>query len=189
MKFEKTLLFSFLVGLVLRLLHWPGGSLIIILSLGLMAIFYFPFAFLFFKDYETKKQNLLFSILSGLAFSFVPIGVMFKFQFWRGANDYLSLGAFFSLIIFLFCLVMSKKVSQELRRYYNCILRRSITLILISLILLIVPSATLIKINYWNDPHLAKLKQQHYLNPGDIKFKEEHDTYIMKQDSIENLRR
>ncbi len=99
MKLEKILSVSFVVGLVLRLLHWPGGSLLIILSLGLIAMSYFPFAVIFFRTPITKKQNVLFSVLSGFSFSFVPVGVMFKFQYWLGANNYLSLGAFFSIIV------------------------------------------------------------------------------------------
>src|ERR1700751_1113349 len=93
MKTEKTIGIIFLAGLILKVLHLPLGSVTVVLALGALGVLYFPAAFYFFCDKTIEKQNLGLSIVAGLLLAMVPVGILFKLQYWPGAQVYLLAGA------------------------------------------------------------------------------------------------
>lgn len=60
---------------------------------------------------------------------------------------------------------------------------RTATLTVLTLLLYLTPTATLLNIQYRNDPEMARLKTLHYTEPYNEEYKRQHDEYMMKQDS------
>lgn len=119
MRTEIGLFIAFLIGLVFRFLHWPGSGVIIVISLSSISLVYFPGAFYFFSDKVLKRQNLILSIISGLFLATIPMGMLFKLQYWPGANRYLLAGAVSAPIILGVTLFLKAKAGDKLKYYYK----------------------------------------------------------------------
>ncbi len=184
MRTEKVFASIFLVGLIFKLLHWPGAGVLIVISLSTLAFFYFPLAFYFFCDKQIKRQNLALSIISGFFLSIIPIGVMFKLQYWPGAQVQLLAGLFTAPIIFVVVYFLQKKSSEDLVLYYKNMFNRTLLLSILTMALYFTPTSTLIKIQHWDDAELARLKTQHFANPDNEEYAREYNKYI-KRDTIE----
>jgi len=187
MRTEKTLAIIFLVGLLFKYMHWPGGSIILILSLMLMASLYFPGAFYFFCDKKIEKQKLPLSIASGVIFSIITVGLLFKLQYWPGANNQLLIGCMGSLVILAFVLYFRSNATEELTIYYKNMLLRTSVLTSIAFVFYFTSTETLLKVQYRDLPELAKLKALYYANPDNEEYRKQHDDYIMKLDSMNQV--
>jgi hypothetical protein len=162
----------------------PGGGILIVLSLSVLAILYFPLAFYFFSDKTIKAQNLPLSIISGFFLSLAPIGIMFKLQFWP-SYSMLLIAAFMFSIVFAFIGYFYKKESADnLVIYYRQFFSRAITLTILTGFFYFTPMQTLIKIQEWRDPHFARLKIQAYENPDNERYQQELMDYWDKRDGV-----
>ncbi len=70
----------FLLGLIFKLLHYPGAAILLIL--GSTLLFIYSLVYLF----KNLKTNLPYSFLN-LSFSFWTIYLMFRFQYWNFAQE------------------------------------------------------------------------------------------------------
>jgi hypothetical protein len=182
---EKTLTILFLIGLIFKLLHWPGAGIILVISLSTIAMLYFPAAFYFFCDKVIKRQNLALSIISGLFLSLIPLGILFKIMYWPGGQMYLLIGSVTAPIILTVIYFMKSKTTDELATYYKNMFVRTVVLMVLTITFYLIPSATLLKIQYWDDQELARLKTLHYTHPDNEEYKKQHDEYLLRQDSID----
>jgi hypothetical protein len=178
MRSEKVAAAVFLVGVLFKLMHWPGAGPLIVVSLSIIAVFYFPLAFYFFCDKKIKHQNLPLSIVSGFFLSLIPIGIAFKLQYWPGAQVYTMLGMITSPIILLVTYFLKKRSSEELSVYYENMIKRTSILMVLTTILYFTPASTLIKIQHWDDPELARIKIQYFAHPDNEEFKHQYYDYI-----------
>lgn len=184
MRTEKGLAIAFLVGLLFKYLHWPGGGLILVISLSTIAMLYCPGAFYFFSDKAIKKQNLALSIISGFFLATIPIGVLFKLQYWPGAQVNLLVGTVAAPIILGVTLFLKSKAADDLKTYYKNMTIRTVILTTLTVLLYMTPTSTLLKMQYWDDPELARLKTLHYTHPENEEYRRQHDEYVMKRDSL-----
>jgi len=185
MKTEKTLSIIFLVGLIFKLLHWPGAGEILVISLSTIVMLYFPAAFYFFCDKVIKRQNLALSIVSGLFLSLIPLGILFKIMYWPGGQLYLLIGTVSAPIILTVIYFLKSKTTENLATYYNNMFSRTIVLTVLTITFYLIPTATLLNIQYWDDQELARLKTLHYTHPDNEEYKKQHDEYLLKRDSID----
>lgn len=185
MRTEKTLAVVFVVAVLLMLFHVPGEGIITVISLSTLSMLYFPGAFYFFSDKDIKRQNLGLSIVSGLLLSLIPLGILFKIMHWPGGEMYLLLGSVSAPIILAFVYILKTKAADELTTYYKNMVQRTSVLAVLALTFYLIPSETLIKINYWDDPELARLKTLHYTNPENEEYKKQHDEYVMERELSE----
>ncbi|WP_375238621.1 hypothetical protein [Aurantibacter sp.] len=125
----ELILCSFIIiSAVLKIMHIPGSSLLLILSLSLgsMMYLYLSFAILngipLFKIHKKESylgvsvKQMIFVILIGILFSSSLIGVLFKIMHWPGATVLTLLplvGLVISLILSLY--LISKKSSSFLK--------------------------------------------------------------------------
>jgi hypothetical protein len=184
MRTEKGLFLAFLIGLILKFLHLPGAGVLLVLSLSALVLLYCPGAIYFFSDNTYKKQNNPLSIISGFFLAIITIGILFKLQYWTGANVYLLIGTVTAPIILGVTLLLKLKATDDLKIYYRNMTIRLVTLTILTTLLYITPTATLIKIQYRDDPELARLKTLYYTNPENKEYKRLHDEYMKKQDSL-----
>ncbi|MBL0072424.1 MAG: hypothetical protein IPP34_11710 [Bacteroidetes bacterium] len=183
MKTEKVLIVLAIIGICFKFLHWEGGGLILILSLMALSVIYFPGGFYFFSDKSVKRQNIPLSIISGFFLAIAPVGVLFKFQYWEGKTVMLLVSVISSIIIFSIALILKSKATDELKVYYKNMLLRTAIITVVTIMVSLVPSETLIKIQYSDDPELARLKTLHYLNPDNEEYRKAHDEYILEHES------
>ncbi|RZJ67447.1 MAG: hypothetical protein EOO50_05520 [Flavobacterium sp.] len=135
MRTESAFTGLFLIGIIFRLLHFPGGSLFVILALSTLALLYFPFGFFFLSDKSIKNQNTALSIVTGLFLSTLVIGIEFGILNWPGANVLLIIGAI-SVIITLALTLSQKQTNKEesRKRYYDRLAIRQIFFLLVGLV-------------------------------------------------------
>lgn len=139
MKTEKTLSIIFLIGIGLKFFHLSGGSILSIISLLPLAICYLFFGFYFFCDKTIQRQNLILSISSGIFFSLVPLGIVFKVQWWNGGFMFLPIAIITTPIIFFVSYYLKNKETGELAKYYNDMVNRSLILTILTVIFYLVP--------------------------------------------------
>jgi hypothetical protein len=118
MRTEKTLYIIALAGGVLKFLHVPGASLVLVGALLALSVIYFPLAFYFFSDQNLKQQNIPLSVATGFLLSVIPLGVLFKIQHWEGSRIMLGTGIAGGIFITALIFILGKKAPKELRLYY-----------------------------------------------------------------------
>ena len=59
----------------------------------------------------------------------------------------------------------------------------ALLLSILTIVLYFTPVATLIRIQHWNDPKLARLKTQHFADPDNEEYANEYESYITKSES------
>ena len=80
--------------------------------------------------------------------------------------------------------MLKSKCAENLKMYYKNLILRTSFFAFFAILLYLVSSETLIKIQYREDPKLAQLKALYYLHPENKENKKLHDAYILKLDSI-----
>jgi len=185
MKTEKIIAVAILVGLIFRFTHIPGSGILLVLSLTSLASIYLVGAFYFFCDKQLKKQSIALSIVSGILLCTIPIGILFKIQYWPGGGFInLIIGTTSAVVICIISFIKKSRSFDNLKGYYRNIFRRTLTLFLFGALFLFTPTATIIKLEYREDPELARLMILSYSNPNNEEYNKELTNYIMKKDSL-----
>lgn len=154
MKTERILAIIALLCYSLKLLHWPA-TVFLILSLSVLSLIYWPLAFYFFSEKKLANQNLALTIPSGLLFSAITIGVLYRLQFWPGIS-FMPAGIVGCIIVFYFAFMLSKKASSdELKLYYKRMLRRTVIMFSISVLFTFVTSHDLLLLQYRDATEVA----------------------------------
>ena len=130
------------LGTVMKLFHWPGAGIMLVLGFAVLCLIFFPSAiYTNYRDSKMKLPKLLHvSILvGGILFM---VGVLFKLQHWPGAGVLLMLGWIFILFVFLPILMFAKMKQSATRREKWVIILGIIGLIIFEL-------ATMFKLFHW----------------------------------------
>lgn len=151
MKTELILTLTFILSIILKLFHLPGGSLILIFSLITLGVIYFPFGFYFFQEGMMKKKHTILSILIGFFLTFLVLSILFKLQYWVGAKLFFNIGIFPNVLALLLVIYLTTKSKTHLKKFYtNMIIRLSFFLIL-SITLNSLSFENIRKIQYGNE--------------------------------------
>lgn len=170
-KFEKTIITLAVIGIVMKFLLLPGGTLLTIISLSLIMFFYYffgigilnelPFKQIFdrntYKDYSLKR--IFGSIGAGITLGAITAGILFKLMFFPGDQINLLTGITAGFFV---AIVSSIKYAKTKDKLYQNTLQRIIIVGGIGLILFITPRISLIKIQFKNHPRYIEA-YQHYL--------------------------
>jgi len=91
----------FLFGILFKVQHWPGASILITLGLVLLGLLFLP-SLVFSKISDDKKEgNKTAYILGLIAGVFYIAGFLFKIMHWPGASILIFLGLILFVAIFL----------------------------------------------------------------------------------------
>lgn len=129
-------------GTIMKLVHWPGASVILVLGFFLLCFVFFPSAiYTTYKESKASASKLLhISIfLGGVLFM---LGVLFKVMHWPGAGVLLLIGWAFILLLFLPVLLLTKRKELTTKRERANILFGVIGLMIFEL-------STMFKIFHW----------------------------------------
>ena len=140
--FEIILSVTFLIGLLFKIMHWPGGSAIVVFSLTILTYFYFIFSFAVFNSIKLtklfKKESyhgissfkIIMAILLGWSLSILVSGMMYELQNWENQINLLLLGLAHSVIILAIHLIFYKAKDKK---FWLVIFMRSVIIIAIGL--------------------------------------------------------
>ena len=132
-RFEIILGIGVLVALFFKVLHFPGGSLLLTITLMGLACIYLFWGFALFNNVSDENafnksaysgistQQIMFSIVAALALSAVCIGILFKIQHWPGAVVILLSGLIAVFVVGIIALI---KYLGSKSDFYKMILLR-----------------------------------------------------------------
>lgn len=162
---EKVFLIILIVSLIYKYLYGVGSSLLLLLSINLLAVFYLYFSFALLNDIEFRKifkkasypknvrKRLAISIFTGIAISTSLMGILFKIQDYPGADLLLLASLGFTMALSLITLYKNYKVDGDF--YFNVFIRVGITaLIIISMFK--IPEKALLEWQYPDSPEYIK---------------------------------
>jgi hypothetical protein len=180
MKTERIVVGFALLGLIMKFLHLPFSSPLLIIALGTLAIIYFPGGFYFLNPDKPEKPNHILLAIFGLCLSISAIGTLFKIMYWPGAQTNLFIGCITLPVIVGIVLKLKADSSDERSVMYTSVLLRAVIWFFVVAALYTTPLATQIRIQHWNDPELARLKTQSYTHPEDTLYRRELNEYLQR---------
>lgn len=172
-KAEISLILIILVLLTLALLNVPGMGLLMALFCPLLSILYFWFGFALFNDIPLKHifkrksytdipaRNIILSVLMGIFISLIPIGILFKIQFWPGTSVFLKVGAYSA---FMLCMVIQGFLFREKSQTLINVLKRGLAYGLVGYGFFLMTNNQLIDIIYHKHPDYAEVYKQHIVD-------------------------
>ena len=187
-KAEIILGISSIVALIMNLLLIPFGGFLTVLMLSSLSMIYFYLSFALFNNIrfrniskkdsykEVSKMRIIGAIATGIALTFLILGILFKAQSWPGARMYLGVGIFGMIVIFI---VGAIKFSANKSSYYTKIFKRLAIFGILSLILFFLPGDAWMELKYRNHPAYIDAVKKAKADPGNQelwkKVEEERD--------------
>ncbi len=181
-KFELNVGICAIIGISLKLLRMPGGNIVLLVTLGTLALFYYGLSFAFFnkielknifkkESYKTTNTNKIIGAIGlGWALSIVIIGFFHKLLFLAGANLILLIGLIaLGIILFISIIFYFRNKAA----YYKRIFKRIAIYGGIGLMAYITPSSTLVDIYYRNDPAYAEIYKKVLASPDDVELQKQ----------------
>ena len=174
-KLETILLGSFFISILLKIFQLPGTALLLILSGGLVAMFYYITGYFIMNDVSLKKllkerkgKNvpvpILFgSIMAGWDFSIITLGILFKVMLFPGADNMLVTGIILLTVLQIGSLFIRKKEPETFARFFN----RVIIFFGAGLLASFINYNQIIDFQYSDDPEMAKALKNTVANPTD----------------------
>jgi hypothetical protein len=150
-----------ILSLILQALLLPGGNVLTVLSLSVLAILYLYCGLLLFNDIRLRAafkkisyagistSRKIGAIGAGFALSMVIVGIMFKIQSWPGADLMIKEG--FAVVVIV-CIVAGFKYPKSKSGYYNRIFKRAAIFGGFGLLLMIIPPYSWSQLKYRNHP-------------------------------------
>lgn len=181
---ERILWILAALAFVMKALHLPMSSLLLVVSLSLLGMLYLFLAWLVFPSPTRRDQLVLLSVLGGFVMSLATMGILFKLLFWPFRAFYLLL-AVMGLAVLLISLFIIRSTRPDLSRYSRGMLFRAVPLLVACGALLALSDARLTAFYYRDDPELKPYAVQRALST-DI---EESRRLTQQMDSIELARR
>ncbi len=90
---ELALVAAVMLGCVLKLMHWPGASFLIVCGGCLLALFYFPFGFRTLPAPKPTDQLLWLTVVGGASLGMGLSGLVAFLQSWPHSSMILLIGA------------------------------------------------------------------------------------------------
>lgn len=182
-KTERILAILTLIAIIFKLLRWPGGGILLIISLSFLSLLYYLSFALFndirFRDVFNKSsyagisaKRIIGAEVLGLSFSLILIGILFKAQLWPGGGIQLGTGLFFTGIILIVALIYN---SRNKANFYKGIFRRIAIIGGFGLLIFMTSTDTIIDTYYPDQPEYREAFKKAVANPQDQSLWDEVD--------------
>ncbi len=90
-----------MAGIVFKIMHWPGSSILIILSASLLSIYMIPVAIGNILSYKNKTFIGICNGIGAFGGMILAVGLLFKIMHWPGAGAMLFISTLFALTAFI----------------------------------------------------------------------------------------
>ena len=196
---EKIFITLSLLGIFMKFMNIPGGSILFLLSTFFFSLLYlFGLFFIlvnkqevFVAEKETHEESnltleqpskkrvyttaqLVISIFSGFFFSTLLFGLLFKIQRYPGAPIMLISGVFLMSLSVIAGVILLFKTKDTFSKGF---LTRSLILLFLGASLYLVSSKTLIEIQYRNEPELKAIQLEMLENPNCVECNQKLQDY------------
>lgn len=180
-KLEVILASISIIAFLLIFMTFPGATELFTIGLSVLSIIYFYLSFALLnnirlrkifkkKSYEeVSKTEIVLAILTGVALSVFSVGIMFKMIFLPGADEMLSIGLFFTSVVVIMALTMTKIKQLDFRKLYY----RLVPFFILGLILFYTTRDELIRSIYRDHPNYADARIKLLNNPDDPELQKE----------------
>ncbi len=128
------------IGTVLKIFHWPGAAISLLLGFFILCFIFFPSALYF--NYNSSKRGLGVNLTAFLGGTSFMLGILFKVMHWPGASMLLLIGWTILLGAFIPLLLFSKLRENNTPGEKGIYVLGAIAMILFEL-------ATLFKVMHW----------------------------------------
>lgn len=169
--FEYVMVSLFFIGLVFKMKHYPGQTMLIILSLLPLGIYYFLFAFKaffnlpigkFLKSTQFSNNQKTFGFATGFGLLVALLGVIFHIQIYPGAKTMLQLGI---MILSISSILAYVKYAKTKGTFYLRVLARSGIILIVALALVSIRTSVWIELSHKDDPEMLEAELNYYHNP------------------------
>lgn len=92
---------ALVIGLILKFLHLPGASIMLVLGVGVASLFFLPLVFTLKAKEKQRTQEKITLIIGGICCSVISLSILFKVQHWPFANVMLILAMLTLLLVFV----------------------------------------------------------------------------------------
>ena len=164
-KAEIILIVLMVLGIIMKLLHYPFSSLVFLLAASSLATIYFYFGFALLNGVRMRNmfkkvsyqeigvKKILFAVGVGLALGVLLIGILFKIQHWPAADMQLSLGFYSCIVALIIALVFYAKTKESI---FKNVLVRTIFFGCIGAVLVFTAPKTLLTWQYPDHPEYVE---------------------------------
>ncbi len=181
-KLERILWIVVGIAVVLKLLHLPLASVLLILSLSLLQMLYFALGWVVLPSPTRKDQHIGLTILTSVALSTLCCAVVFKVQAWP-LSDVFSLMGFVLGCSAALWAILHARLRSDRRTYAKNILVRVLPLVAIVGILLPVSDREMILFHHRDaTPEMRDLYDRLHATEDDV----ERDAIWHRIDSLEH---
>lgn len=188
-KFELVVGIIAILGIFLKIVfHLPGSSILIVLALGILSMFYYVFSFALFNGIrmrdifgktsykDTNAKRIIVAVGLGWAISLIVIGGLFKLQFWEGADMQLLIGLVNIGLILVIATIFYFRNKAD---YYKKIFKRIVIYGALGLVLYLTPTTTFLNLHYANNHEYTEHPdfEEHYkkmlAEPDNLELREQ----------------
>lgn len=164
------------LGFIMMMMLWPGGAFLLIVSLGLLSILYYPLGFFIFSGIrlrrlfkrdsykETTVLRILWSLGVGQVLAALCLGLLFRMNDYPGSGPMLTIGLLTSAIVLPLAVFRYSKTKSAF--FKRVIIRMTIWGVL-GLIFLPISSLSIQKLQYRNHPQYIEMLNELDENPED----------------------
>lgn len=150
-KFERILWTIVGMAIVLKLLHLPLASFLLIVGLSTIAILYWWFGWLLFPSPARKDQHIGLTILASFSLAFLLTGILCKVQAWPLASAQTSAGVVLAGSAVIWGLLHARR-RPERQPYVKNINMRCAPLMVVALLLLPVSASSIMRFHHRGEP-------------------------------------
>ena len=179
---EKFFIVLTVIGILLKLTGAGGGGIFIVTGSFFLSIIYFFGTYFLLQEPATKKGILWLSVFTGITFSICVVGILFKLQFWPGAEINLLTGMVLCALTVIVAIFLRnrKEADEGMHNYFRVLIKRALLAISFAALFFAVPQRTIINIEYRKDPEYARLLNEFLADPDNKTKWESLARYEMK---------
>jgi hypothetical protein len=191
-KTELGLIGLIALGILFKILHYPGWAIILIVSVGILSQMYFALGFAIFNciglrdlfksdSYRsTTVSSIAIGVITGLGLSLTLMGLLFKTMSYPGA--YFMLYPGMATIGLILIIVLIQKQSMG-RSKFTTLITRIVPFFILGAILLCTPRRTRLSWQYPNNPEYieALVNASEHPENSELQLKVDEEYFKMRE--------
>lgn len=106
------------LGITFKFMHWPGAGVMIVLGLTSFALFFMPMLLRKKLKGEASERKTAMNTLGASGLTLFALGILFKIQYWPGADVMLGLSVFLLFFGYFLMYMLDKSIELEAKTNY-----------------------------------------------------------------------
>jgi hypothetical protein len=106
------------LGISFKFMHWPGAGVMIVLGLTSFALVFIPMLLRKKLKGEASVRKTLMNTLGASGLTLFGLGILFKIQYWPGADVMLGLSVFLLFFGYFLMYMLDKSIELEAKTNY-----------------------------------------------------------------------